>query len=77
MADLNTLPKEILHDIASYISPNFNDLRTCTLVCRALWEVATAVLYNHIDLSFEEKRDAEADEKTQRRQRQLIRSLAE
>lgn len=76
MADVNALPTEVLHGIVSYLSPEFTDLRNCSLVCRALWEVATVVLYTHIDLTFEERR-YEADEKTQRRQLRLIRSLAE
>lgn len=77
MADVNALPTEVLHDIISYLSLNYIDLRNCTLVCRALWEVATAALYTHIDLTFEERGDEEADEKTQRRQLRLMRSLAE
>ena len=77
MADLNALPAEVLRDIVSYLSLDYTNLRNCTLVCRALWEVATAALYTHIDLIFEERRDEEANEKTQRRQLRLIRSLAE
>ena len=77
MADVNALPTEVLREIVSYIAPDFTDLRQCSLVCRALWEVTTAALYAHIDLSFEERWNDEADEKTQQRQLRLIRSLAE
>jgi hypothetical protein len=77
MANLNALPAEVLHDIISHLSPNFVDLLTCSLVCRALWNVATATLYGHIDLDIDARYDEEAKEKTKRRQLRLLRSLAE
>lgn len=76
MAALDTLPKEVLHDIVSYLSPDFPDLRNCSLVCRALWAVATSVLYNDIDFEIDKRYDRQADEKNERRQLRLLRSLA-
>ena len=77
MAEVSSLPTEVLREIVSYITPDFADLWQCSLLCRAFWEVATTAFYADIDLRFEERGDEEADEKTQQRQLRLIRSLAE
>lgn len=77
MANLNALPKEILHKIISYMGSNLPNLVECSRVCKSLSEVANAALYHHIDLKRDEKYDEEADEKTDRRQARLIRSIAE
>lgn len=77
MAALNTLPTEVLHGIVSYISPDFTELRNCSLVCRALWDIASSALYSHIDLAFDEHAATKDKEKTERRQLRLLQSLAE
>jgi hypothetical protein len=81
MTALNELPQEVLYNMVLYnivsrLSPGFDDLLNCSLVCRAVGEVATTVLYSHIDLRIDQ-RDDESDAKTQRRQLRLLRSLAE
>lgn len=76
MSMLSRLPKETLLEIVSYIS--IAEVAGLTTVCRDLEEVATKVLYTHIDLSRSEREHQNAvHDKTDRRQRRLIESLAE
>lgn len=77
MANLSTLPKEILHEVISYVASSLPDLVRCSRVCKSLSEVANAALYHYIDLKRDEKCDDEADAKTNTRQAKLIRSIAE
>jgi hypothetical protein len=74
---LSTLPRETLHDIVSHLSLDFVDLRNCSLVCRALWEVSTAALYRNVDLSIDERGDEDSDDTSKRRQLRLLRSISE
>lgn len=77
MKGLHALPKSILHNIVSHLSPGLADLRNCSSVCRALGEASTTALYNHIDLSIDERYDPDADAKSKRRQLRLVRSISE
>jgi hypothetical protein len=74
---LSTLPKEIILSIASHFSGDFTNLRSCTLVCRTVSDVATAELYKNIDFTIEERNDEDSDEKGKVRQLRLLRSIAE
>jgi hypothetical protein len=57
----NIFPQgKFFHGIAthdSHDSHEFVILRNCTLVCRALCEIANAVLYQEIDLDIGERDD--------------------
>jgi len=82
MTGINGLPKEILHEIVSYLSPHISELLMSSLVCRGLSEVANAALYRDIDLSIvdlsiDERWDEQAGAKTRRRQLRLLRSISE
>ncbi|KAE9375143.1 hypothetical protein N431DRAFT_480500 [Stipitochalara longipes BDJ] len=50
---LDSLPREILHEILSFGTHNRKDLWNCSLVSHNLWEVATSILYSSIDLRIE------------------------
>jgi hypothetical protein len=77
MKGLGALPKSILQNIVSHLSPGLADLRNCSAVCRALGEASTTALYNHIDLSIDERYDPDADAESIRRQLRLVRSISE
>lgn len=78
MAALNALPPELLHNIVSHLASDFTDLRKCSLVCRALWEVASSALYHSIDLAFDDYNGTKEKHQTEwRRQLRLLQSLAE
>jgi len=72
---LNLLPREVLHDIISTQSPTLTDLRNYSLVCRNVWEVASVVMYGHLDLTFDDQ-DTKANEKTKQSQIKLFQSIA-
>jgi hypothetical protein len=72
----NTLPREIFQHIISCQAPGLENLRNYSLVCRYFGEVARAALWKDIDLTFDERGDEDANEKTERRQAQLLTSIA-
>jgi hypothetical protein len=72
----NSLPREVLFDIVSCQSPSAANLRNYSLVCRSLWDVASAILYGHIDLTIDARYDEQANKKTRRRQLELLTSIA-
>ncbi|KAE9371919.1 hypothetical protein N431DRAFT_378022 [Stipitochalara longipes BDJ] len=72
----SSLPQEVLQQIISSQSPTFANLRNYSLVCRNFSNVAREALYKHVDLTFDERGDEDTDEKTERRQLQLLTSIA-
>jgi len=71
-----SLPKEVLHQI--FFSPSHSpaDLWSYSLVCRNFSHVAREALYKDIDLTFDEREDEATDEKTEKRQLQLLMTIA-
>ncbi|KUJ08753.1 uncharacterized protein LY89DRAFT_690769 [Mollisia scopiformis] len=76
MADLTSLPTEILRNIMSYVDKDIRHLLNCTLATRKLSEVAQPQLYKNIYLTYH-NRNKKDNAKTAQRQARLLRSLAE
>ncbi|CZR54921.1 uncharacterized protein PAC_04806 [Phialocephala subalpina] len=75
MANLNSLPTEILQDILYRLNATLPELRNYSLVCKKLSGLANAELYKNIDLNHEN--DWQANAKTERRLTSFLHSLAE
>jgi F-box-like len=72
----DSLPREILYQIISSQFPTFTDLWNYSLVCRRIGYIARAVMYRSIDLTVDDRGDEDADERTKRKQLQLLRAIA-
>jgi len=75
MDNINILPKEVLHEITSYLETDIQDVRNLASVSKCLSLVASAALYRHID--FNHGNDYEFLEVSKKRQLRLLKSIAE
>ncbi|PVH85141.1 hypothetical protein DL98DRAFT_568377 [Cadophora sp. DSE1049] len=80
MMAIRKLPREVLQGIVSYLSnrcTNRKDLLNLSQTCRSFWDAATPAIYRDVNLQCYHDLESEVNEKTERRQLCLIKSIAE
>ncbi|KAH7420076.1 hypothetical protein BKA64DRAFT_716437 [Cadophora sp. MPI-SDFR-AT-0126] len=80
MMAIKKLPREVLQDIVSYLPnrcTNWKDLLNCSQTCRSFRDAATPAIYRDVNLQCIHDLDQEVNEKTDRRQLNFMKSIAE